>query len=431
YFRKHAADKILKSETGYNKPQSTKAKNVILFIGDGMGSTVITAGRIYKSQKESGNSVSNEDYQKPFSFENMPHAAMVKTHSYSGHVTDSAAAATAMLCGAKVPTDSVGVHWNSFDASGDSNRAYSLLNCIGKYALDSGKKVGVVTTTRLSHATPASLYAHHPDRRRESGAYEDKRNSQSGQVIFKDIAEQLVADQPAANFTVLLGGGLSGFKPCSPTQPKLTFEETAKIAESITCRFDDRNLVDQWLNASKKRAFVRNKRELFSVDDSNNEQVLGLFSNGHLPYVLDRNKETLEQPTLVEMTKFSIEFLRKKSPNGYFLLIEGGAIDLALHVNKAKRSFEELIEFDNALAQAMTMVDLEETLVIVTADHSHNLNLKGYASKAVPILSYLPAPDRNPILSKQQNWTMLTFADGPSGARNQLDSSTDNSDIGN
>ena len=112
---------------------------------------------------------------------------------------------------------------------------------------------------------------------------------------------------------------------------------------------------------------------------------MGLFSPGHIPYVSSRDTSPEGQPSLVNMTAQAIKLL-SRNPKGYILVVEGGNIDNAHHEGTARRAMEETSELDDAVAYAVSVTNVEDTLIIVTSDHSHTLSISGYPTRGANIL---------------------------------------------
>ncbi|RXG50896.1 Alkaline phosphatase, tissue-nonspecific isozyme, partial [Armadillidium vulgare] len=242
------------------------------------------------------------------------------TYNIDKQVPDSASTATAYLCGVKGNHKTIGVNANvqanNCTASLDpENRPDSIL----KWSQDAGKGTGVVTTTRITHATPTGTYGHIPHREWECDSKLPQDAKEKG---CKDIARQLVEDLPGKNINVLLAGG---------------------------------------------------------------RDPMGLFKGSHMDYSYYRDKSPKGSPSIKEMTELAIKRLQRES-KGYFLLVEGGKIDVAMHATKPRLALDDLVDFDEAVQAALNLVDLDETLVIVTADHSHTMTMNGYPSRDNNIL---------------------------------------------
>lgn len=232
-----------------------------------------------------------------------------------------------------------------------------------------GKATGIVTTTRITHASPAGGYAHVSERDWEN----DHEVSLSGCDPNKvdDIAEQLINNVEGSHFKVILGGGRANF-----------INQTEKDEEGQNGkRHDGKNLINVWKNErskSGKAEYVWNKKQLADIDYNSTQYLLGLFEHDHMRYNMDVKKQNLvDEPSLSDMTSAAIKMLQKED-GGYFLFIEGGMIDQAHHYNYAQTSLDETKEFSDAIALARKMTSEEDTLIVVTADHSHVFTYNGY-----------------------------------------------------
>ncbi|MCH7672005.1 MAG: alkaline phosphatase [Proteobacteria bacterium] len=163
---------------------------------------------------------------------------------------------------------------------------------------------------------------------------------------------------------------------------------------------------------------INTARELSTLKAD--EQVLGLFSSSHMTFVAERESDTSE-PGLAEMTAKAIELLAARE-NGYFLMVEGARIDHGHHDGIAGYALLETQEFARAVATALEVVDLSDTLVLVTADHSHTLTLGGYTTRGNPILGLVVGndvtgrPDPEPHLADDGlPYSVLSYANGPGG----------------
>lgn len=372
------------------------ARNVIIFLGDGMSIPTITAGRIYKGQQASR---SGEEGQ--LFFEQFPHVGLSKTYNVDKQVPDSASTATAYLSGVKTNYYTVGVDasatYQDCNSITEENKVYSIV----KWAQDAEKRTGVVTSTRVTHATPSATYAHVTDRDWEC----DGNIPEECKEVVKDIARQLVEDEPGASINVVMGGGYQYMVA------NATGTDNDPIDEDWGClREDDRNLVQDWIDkktqAGLRHKFVRTKSELNQVSGSDVDYLLGIYSNGHVPYEHEKREKNLDIPTLAEMTKKAIEILRE-GENGYFLLVEGGRIDHAHHDTMAHRALDELVAMDEAVLQAASMTNEADTLILVTADHSHTMSFSGYPARGQEIVGLAGYDDAG------YAYTTLMYANGP------------------
>jgi alkaline phosphatase len=261
-----------------------------------------------------------------------------------------------------------------------------------------GLATGVVTTTRITHATPASTYAHTPNRDWEY----------AGQLppgaTLPDIAAQLVQRQRTGNgIEVVLGGGRESMLPVEMADPE--------YPDRRGRRRDGRNLINEWLEAQPGSTFVWNREQLLAAGDG---PLLGLFEPSHMRYEADRSKDRAGEPSLAEMTRVAIARLRKQR-KGYFLMVEGGRIDHGHHAGNAYRALTDTIAFSDAVRAATEAVDARDTLILVTADHSHTLTIGGYPARGNPILGLVrgpgaTAPERD---AQGRPYTTLSYANGP------------------
>ncbi len=350
-----------------------RAKNVVLFIGDGMGITTITAARIFEAQRRAraagGTYPGFEGGEENLlSFERLPHAALVRTYNSNAQVPDSAGTASAMTTGTKTRIGVLGM------LPGQDERACrtpeKLPKTLGELARARGLGVGVVTTTRITHATPAAMFAHDPDRDWE--AYDADYPAAARASGCVDIASQLV--RFSGGMDVVLGGGLGKFRSIG-------------MGGS---RDDGRDLVAEWQRANKGGRFVETAAPFRALDPASPGPVLGLFNANHLEFNLDADRT--REPSLEELASFAVRKLQAKGV-GYVLMVEGGRIDHAHHLTNPARALDETVEFAGAVEAVLKLVDLEDTLVLVTADHSHVFTMAGYPPRGNDILGYLkPIP---------------------------------------
>ena len=372
-----------------------RARNVILFIGDGMGISTITAARILEGQRrgESGE-------QNHLSFEDFPYSALVRTYSADQQTSDSAPTATAMVTG-----------WHANDASlsvspelpaGTTDAAtvarFSPQTLL-EQAEQRGLATGIVTTTRITHATPAANYAHTPNR--------DWEYAVPAGATLPDIAAQLINHQHTGDgIEVVLGGGREDLLPTSAADPEYPRKNGR--------RRDGRDLIQEWVSAQPDSTFVWKRDDFLKVDPRRTGHLLGLFEPSHMQYESDRAKDSAGEPSLAEMTTKAIEMLRKNR-KGFFLMVEGGRIDHAHHAGNAFRALTDTIAFSDAVRAAAQLVDARDTLVLVTADHSHTLTISGYPGRGNPILGLVKGPGASaPSLdAARKPYTTLSYANGP------------------
>jgi alkaline phosphatase len=332
---------------------STHPKNIIFFLGDGMGINTLTAARIYAVGEDGS-----------LTLDTLPESAFVKTFSNDAQVTDSAASMSAYMTGKKVNNGvlSMSSDTPSIEPAADSSGNKTVSRCaggspaatLGELAKQRGMAVGVVTTTRVTDATPGAVYAHVCHRGMET-----------------DIAAAMVPGGAGYNsalgtgLDVLLGGGTK------------TFMGTKQGGT----RADGRDLLAE-LRAKGYRTAL-DSAGLDGIDAASGAPVVGLFAPENLNY--DAARDPARDPGLAAMASKAIKVL-SHNPKGFFLVVEGGLIDLALHDTNAKRALQEVASFDNTLKATITQMQaldpgLKNTLIVVTADHDHSLLLNGYARR--------------------------------------------------
>ena len=331
--------------------QAPRPRNVIFFLGDGMGINTLTAARIFAVGEEG-----------ELTLDTLPESAFVKTYARDAQVTDSAASMSAYMTGVKVNNGVIAMSGDTMalapgqDANGNKTIARCLNGTpaatLGELARQRGLAVGVVTTTRVTDATPAAVYAHACDRGMET-----------------DIAAALVAGGAGYNsalgahgLDVLFGGGASAFRA---------------VAQGGK-RADGRDLLAEMQRRGVSTAFDTNQFKAIE-----RTPAVGLFAAGDMTY--DALRDQAREPALADMATKAVRLLSKNA-NGFFLVVEGGLIDLALHDTQAKRALQEVVAFDNALKAViaqMRSIDpgLKNTLIVTTADHDHTLHLNGYARR--------------------------------------------------
>ncbi|XP_054838945.1 alkaline phosphatase-like [Eublepharis macularius] len=369
-------------------PVANRAKNIILFLGDGMGIPTITAARIYKGQLAGG---SGEE--AVLAMEKFPYVALSKTYNVDRQVSDSAGTGTAYLCGVKTNAKTLGVSATAVYGQCNTtfgNEVYSILH----RAKLGGKAVGIVTTTRVQHASPGASYAHSVNR----SWYSDEDLPEDAiQQGCKDIAYQLVHN---TDINVILGGGRRYMTPKWSPDP-----EYPDDPEKNGTRKDGLNLIEMWLSAKEGAQYVWNKTGLEAVDENSTDYLLGLFEPKDMAFELDRNSTT--DPSIVEMTEVAIRIL-SRNPKGFFLFVEGGRIDHGHHSGKAKQALTEAVMMDRAVERAGELTNASETLTVITADHSHVFTFGGSTPRGNNIFGLAPksATDKRP-------YTSILYGNGP------------------
>ncbi|MCA1857971.1 alkaline phosphatase [Massilia oculi] len=335
-----------------------QAKNIIFFLGDGMGPTTITAARIFKHGEDG-----------LLGFERLERTARIKTYSNDFQTTDSAPSMGAYMTGVKINQDGISLKdARAIEPDKDANGNRTVDKCVDgqvvptilELAKARGKAVGAVTTTALTHATPASTFAHACHR---DAAY--------------SIARQIVPGGEGYNAAlgdgvdVLMGGARNHFTPYDRTRnPK--------------GRADGRDLLKEF--AAQGYAVGATRADMLSARPG--RKFVGIYSaDDHLDFALARRPE---QPSLSEMALKAVELLAP-DPDGFFLMVEGGKIDHALHDNNAKNALADTVAFDEAIVATiarMREIDpgLENTLIVITADHDHTMVLNGYPKRGSKVL---------------------------------------------
>jgi alkaline phosphatase len=369
------------------------AKNAILFIGDGMGIATVTASRIYEGQRRGQSGEENL-----LSFEKLPYTALSKTYTVDFQVGESAGTMTAMMTGVKTRSGVLGIDDSALRGDFAKAPAASVPTLLER-AADRGLWTGVVTTTTVTHATPGGCYAHTPERNWENDSQLSPGARAAG---FPDIARQLVEFAHGDGIQVVLGGGRGGFLPAP-----------------AGARGDGRDLIAEWQKRHPDGRYAPNRDALLEVDGRKVHRLLGLFSPEHMSYESERMISAADQPSLSEMTAKAIELL-SQSPKGFFLMVEGGRIDHGHHAGNAYRALTETVEFANAIKLALAKTNPAETLIVVTADHSHTLSISGYPKRGNPILGLVigsngeGAPTNEPAKDLTGHpYTTLNYATGP------------------
>ncbi|MEP6818856.1 MAG: alkaline phosphatase [bacterium] len=361
------------------KLRKGKAKNVILFIGDGMGVTTLTAARILEGQLRGESGEENR-----LSFEEFPFTALSKTYTTDQQVSDSAPTTTAMIAGVKTDEGILSVNQNA------TRRDYKTITgnetkTLLEMAEEKGLSTGVVTTTRVTHATPAACYAHTVERDWESDKDIFDTAKDAYEARFADIARQLIEFPYGNGLEVVLGGGRTKFLPKETRDPE--------YGDQGGERLDRRDLTQEWLKKNNS-AYIWNKRQFDSIDAKKTKHLLGLFEPSHMHFEHDRAKDKDGEPSLSEMTAKAIDILSQNN-RGYFLMVEGGRIDHGHHDGNAFRALTETIELSNAVRTAVGKVNKDETLIVVTADHSHTLTMQGYPLRGNNILGLVRQVDEH------------------------------------
>uniref|UniRef100_A0A8C9TEV1 alkaline phosphatase n=1 Tax=Scleropages formosus TaxID=113540 RepID=A0A8C9TEV1_SCLFO len=382
------------------KPNVHRAKNLILFLGDGMGVTTVTAARILKGQM-----AGKSGEETTLKMDTFPYVALSKTYNVDQQMPDSAGTGTAYMCGVKANYGTLGVSAAVKRSDCKMTKGKEVESVLHR-ARKAGKSVGIVSTARVQHASPAAGYAHVADRNWYSDADLPEDAVNGG---CRDIAYQLIHN---TDINVILGGGRAYMLPKETNDP----EYSSRTGE----RLDKRNLITEWLSMKPNSRYVWNKAEFDAVKDWETDYLMGLFEPKDTRYELDRNN-TMD-PSLTEMVEKAIKIL-KKNPEGFYLFVEDkGRIDHGHHDSKAKYALTEAVEFDRAIERATELTSELDTLFVATADHSHVFSFGGHSPRGNPVLglSSRTAEDLKPF-------TTALYGNGPgykviNGSREEVNS---------
>ncbi|HGM5455117.1 TPA: alkaline phosphatase [Serratia marcescens] len=380
-------------------PNTNRAKNVILVVGDGMGFSTVTAARIFEGQQRGVDGESNV-----LAWEAFPYLAAAKTYSADAQITDSAPSAVAMTTGVKTINDLMGLN-HTATLNNCEDQQTKTVTTLWEMAATLGMATGTVTTATITHATPGATYTHIANRDWESDA---KMPAAALAAGCRDIARQLVEMKYGNGLNVAMGGGRANFLPDSVSDPEYPGKKGA--------RKDGRDLTQAWLQRYGERGqYVWNQAQFAKIEPAKVDHLLALFEPSHMNFEHDRRQDAAGEPSLAEMTGKAIDILAR-NPEGYLLLVEGGRIDHGSHNGNAYRTLSDAVALNEAVKTIVNKVNLDETLVIVTGDHSHTLTIAGYAKRGNPILGISVGVDGKPRLgSDGKPYTTVGFANGPGG----------------
>ncbi|XP_012942912.1 alkaline phosphatase, tissue-nonspecific isozyme [Aplysia californica] len=382
------------------------ARNIVLFIGDGMGISTVTAARIRAGQMNNRSGEENLLF-----FERFPHTGLMKTYNVDAQVPDSGGAGTAIMTGVKANTGVIGCDARVSKGNCSAYNEDSKLRTILHAFTDKGLSTGIVSNSRVTHATPASAYAHTPNRGWEGDV--DLLSSGPECRGVDDIAKQLVMNN--ADIKVILGGGRRYFLDNTTADP-----ETGEIDPYQ--RRDGLNLIQEWEKDKENRgathSYVWNKTQFDQLDLDNTDYLLGLFSPSHMDIFDEETANNETELSLADMTEAALKVLEKDN-RGYFLMVEGARIDWGHHVNSAYTAIHETIAMDEAVERAFLRTSRRDTLILVTADHSHAFSIQGYAPRGHDILG-VTAPDSNSVPLDGLPYTTLGYTNGPFSGRHDV-----------
>jgi len=417
-------------EAALNIVQNRKlAKNIILFIGDGMSLSTVTAARIYKGQQQekenqnqNGGMAEFDGNSAKLSWESFPHVGLSMTYNSDYMVSDSASTAFAMYSGVKTTGYTMGydnsIRYLDMTSIAEANEVETILD----WAQRAGKKTGFVTTTRMTHATPAALYSKTASRfwecEQEIINDIEEGNGNTNQDDYDtihppDIAQQLLEFESAKKIDVMFGGGRASFLPKNQSDTRWDYDNY----DWDCYRLDGRNLIEEWKGNNTKGKYVENREELFGLT-MEEDKVMGIFSNSYV-YWDHEVEENSNNVTLEMMASQAVKFLQAKdNGNGYFIMIEAGRIDQAHHNGRATAALSETVALEKAVASVMDLLEArgekDETLVLVTADHSHTMSIGGYTGRFHDITANVEDPNGFENLADDGNsLSILSYGNGP------------------
>jgi alkaline phosphatase len=357
------------------------AKNVILFVGDGMGVSTVTAARILDGQMKG-----LEGEENQLSFDAFPFSGLSKTYNVDAQTPDSAGTMTAMMSGIKTDVGVIGVDEDIERGDCTTVAGNELVTAL-ELAEIAGKSTGIISTARITHATPAATYAKSADRN-----WEDISDMPEAAVTAgcTDIADQLVKFEAnleakydgldVDGIEVVMGGGRRHFLPRDPA-----FNSPDAASSTEGDRTDGRDLTAEWQDLYTNGVYVFDQSGFDGLDTETTERVFALFNESHMQYEADRGNDIAGEPSVAEMTSAAIKVL-DNNDEGFFLMVESGRIDHAHHAGNAYGALHDTIAFAEAVAVADELTDDEDTLIIVTADHGHVFTIAGYPKRGNPIL---------------------------------------------
>ena len=363
------------------RTQATEAKNVILFVGDGMGVSTLTAARILEGQQNG-----NSGEEGLLSFESFPYTALVKTYNVDAQTPDSAGTMTAMMSGVKTDVGVIGVDEDIERGNCETVFGNELTTAI-ELAEIKGLATGIVSTARITHATPAATYAKSADRN-----WEDNSDMPASAIAAgcEDIASQLVNFESnletrynvdVDGLEVVMGGGRRHF---IPNDTAFNVEkDVAAGAEGD--RTDGRDLPSEWAAAYTDGVYITDQTGFDAVNTETTPHLFGLFNESHMQYEADRANDIAGEPSIAAMTEKAIQVLDNNT-DGFMLVVESGRIDHGHHAGSAYNALTDTIAFAEAVQAAVDNTDPNETLILVTADHSHVFTIAGYPKRGNPIL---------------------------------------------
>ncbi|XP_038068810.1 alkaline phosphatase-like [Patiria miniata] len=374
YWYDRSQDELVAALTeseGFNK---NTADGMILFIGDGMSVPTVTSVRIWKGQKDG---FTGEESK--LVYDDWPHLGFSKTYNTNSQVPDSAGTATAYLSGVKTKRRVLGL--DSGITVGDCASTFGHeMDSILTMVKNNGMPVGIVTTTRITHASPGGAYSHVPERGWEDDSELTEEAKANG---CKDIARQLVED---TDIDVLMGGGRNRFRM-----------KSQKDESGLPGSRDELDLIAAWQDKYTNKAsaeFLATRDQLLALDPDSTDYLLGLYAFSEMAYDIER---TAKEPSLAEMTEVAIRILKRKAQERgtrYFLFVEGGRVDHGHHFNQAKHAVTDGFALEQAITKAKELTT-SNTLMVLSSDHSHSISFAGYPKRGNPIFGKIFSDTKN------------------------------------
>ncbi|CUS41835.1 Alkaline phosphatase [hydrothermal vent metagenome] len=383
-----------------------------------MSIATITAARILDGQLRGESGEENQ-----LSFEKFPFTGFSKTYNVDAQTPDSAGTMTAMMSGVKTDAGIIGLSEKVSRGDCASSKGTEVISAL-ELAEIAGMGTGIVTTARLTHATPAATYAHSPDRDWEDVSDMPTEAIAQGCV---DIADQFVHFKERIQqeygvsvdgidgvsvdgIDVAMGGGRRHFLP-----KDAAFNSPDAVSAIEGDRTDNRDLIAEWKKLYPSGQYVMDQTGFDALTTAAQLPVLGLFNESHMRYEMDRKNDVSGEPSLSEMTAKAIQLLEAKDKDkGYFLMVEAGRIDHGHHAGNAFNALHESIELSQAVAKAQASTNPNETLIIVTSDHSHVFTMAGYPKRGNPILGKVVSvgSDQEALALDDMPYTTLGYANG-------------------
>ncbi|NXN75451.1 PPBT protein, partial [Himantopus himantopus] len=394
------AQETLRDALRLQRLNQNVAKNLILFLGDGMGVSTVTAARILKGQLQN-----RKGEESLLEMDKFPYVALAKTYNTNAQVPDSAGTATAYLCGVKANEGTVGVSAGVTRDRCNTTKGQEVTSIL-RWAKDAGKAVGIVTTTRVTHATPSAAYAHSANRDWYSDGEMPPDALEGG---CKDIARQLVENIP--DIEVILGGGRKYMFPKNASDVEYPHEDKHRGT-----RLDRRDLIQAWHDVKppgKVAKYVWHRRDLLALNLSRVDFLLGESQHprGGMWAAKGGRKGGDGGGRGCKAGKGrAMEGDGGRGGRWRAVLgTAGGRIDHGHHEGKAKQALHEAVELDRAIGLAARLTSPQDTLSVVTADHSHVFTFGGYTPRGNPIFGLAPMQsdvDRKPF-------TSILYGNGP------------------